>query len=497
MSVIRKPQPRRTVLRGVAGVAVGLPWLEAMAPVTRKQARAAAFEAPKRLVIWHEGCGTHIPSWLPTGGETDFELSPILKPLERHKKDLIVLQGLRGAHMHGHGWMPSILTARPTVGKNDVGGPSIDQHIVKSLGLAEKTKIPSLQLGVNDYLGETLNFAGPGQGLPAQSNPYAVFKQIFGELAGLDDGQANRLRAVRRSILDSVRQNAGTFSMKLGTADRKKLDGHLEAVRQIEKTIDDTKTAPGATCKTPDMGMQIKWDDDNNAPMLGKLQMDLLVMALACDVTRVITLKWNSGGGGVSNPRKDRTHRWIPGGEGGWHGVSHAWMGSAEKITRIETWYNEQLAYMVDKMVAVSEAGRRLLDNLTIFCGNEHGPGTEDWVSSHYALCMPYLLVGSCGGYFKTGRNLLYGDSAKLPFAKVSGGGFGTYTGGPMAGKRPEGETVHWGTYDRPWNNQLFVSLMNAMGVAGDTFGVPIMRGTEQQVVPPTMNTGPLARLRG
>jgi hypothetical protein len=464
-----------------------------MAP---RKATAAAFDAPKRLVIWHEGVGTHIPNWVPTGGETDFELSPILKPLERHRKDLIVLQGIKGAHMHAHTLMPSELTARPTASNakgpiDDAQGPSIDQHIVKSLGLADKTKIPSLQLGVNDYLGETLNWAGPGAPLRAQSNPYTVFKQVFGEFTGVDDAQANRLRGVRKSILDSIRQNAASISMKLGAEDRRKIDTHLEAVRQIEKDIDNTKAAPGATCKTPDMGMQIKWDDDNNAPMLGKLQMDLMVMALACDITRVGTIKWNSGGGGVGNPRKDRSHRWIPGADGGWHGVSHTWGGSAEKITKIETWYNEQLAYMVDKLAAVSEAGRRLLDNMVVLSTNEHGPGTEDWAWSHYARCVPYTLIGSCGGYFKTGRNMGFGDMRKVPCVKAGAG----YTGGPLTGKSPDGDTVNWAEMTKPWSNQLFVSLMNAMGVPGDTFGVEVTKGPEGQTILPSATRGPLANL--
>src|SRR5262245_39727400 len=139
MTVMTKPIGRRTVLRGAGGAVVALPWLEAMAP-----RRAKAALAPKRFVVWHAGIGTVPDKWCPTGGETDFQLSPILSPLERHKQDLIVIQGLRLLYGYGHN-LGANLTGRDCVNSDsnmDIAtGPSIDQYIVQNLGLAQQTRI--------------------------------------------------------------------------------------------------------------------------------------------------------------------------------------------------------------------------------------------------------------------------------------------------------------------------------------------------------------------
>src|SRR5262245_45938154 len=94
-----KPLNRRTFLRGLGGAAISLPFLNAM---ENKQVIAAPF--PKRLVIFFSANGTIPGNWTPAGGESDFTLGPILAPLEPHKQDLLILQGLdnEAAH-HGPG----------------------------------------------------------------------------------------------------------------------------------------------------------------------------------------------------------------------------------------------------------------------------------------------------------------------------------------------------------------------------------------------------------
>jgi len=120
---------RRAVLRGAAGAVVALPLLEAMWP---RRARAVP-PVPRRFLVWSTPNGTVLDRWVckVDRDETDFGLSDILAPLERHKGDLIGIQNLRQHGGHAHGLQAS-LTARPFVargGNNYATGISVDQLV--------------------------------------------------------------------------------------------------------------------------------------------------------------------------------------------------------------------------------------------------------------------------------------------------------------------------------------------------------------------------------
>ena len=80
---------RRSMLRGLGGTIVGLPFLEHFAP---REAQAA--ELPKRILFLTTPNGTDPAAHWPSGGETDFTLSNILSPLEPYRDRLLVLRGV-------------------------------------------------------------------------------------------------------------------------------------------------------------------------------------------------------------------------------------------------------------------------------------------------------------------------------------------------------------------------------------------------------------------
>jgi hypothetical protein len=439
---------RRTFLRGLGGVAIGLPLLNAMgcgrgggggAPRARKT--AALGEAPKRFVVFFSANGTIPENWRPTGTETAFALSTILAPLEPHKDQLVIIDGVDmessnhgpgDGHQKGMGHMLTgieLLEGTEFTGGNGElvgwgGGISVDQAIANQIG--GTTRFRSLELGVQvsgASVWSRMSYLGADQPIPPEDSPYSTFDRVFGDL-GADPLGLAELRAKRHSVLDTVQDDYTALSSRLGNEDRVKVEAHLAAIRDIELRLDNGAEI-GGSCAIPSVDGGIDLDANDNFPLVGRMQMDLLVMALACDLTRVASLQWSNS---VSNKRF--TWLGIPDGH---HDLSH--LGDSDtvaiqKITDINRWYSEQFGYLLQKMKEIPEGEGTMLDNTLVIWCNELGKG-----NSHTRMNAPFVLAGGAGGALRTGRFLQYGGTVP--------------------------------------HNDLLVSCMNAMGVDVDTFGNP------------------------
>jgi len=396
-----RPLPRRRFLRGAAGAAgaaLALPLLDAFVPA---KARAATF--PKRLVVVFSANGTVPDAWTPTGTETNFTLSDILAPLAPHQDQLVVLAGIDAeSSYHGPGdnshWngMGHMLTGTELVDLGGSvywgGGISVDQFLAAQIG--QKTRFPSIELAVEDApatVASRMSYLGAGQPVPPEPDPTKVFHRLFD---GLTPAQIDQ----RRSVLDSVKDDYATLAPKLGAADRQKIDAHLDALRAVEKGLE--KSGP-VTCAGPEIGR----DDVRDVPACGKDQMDMLVRALACDLTRVATLQWSIS---VSMTRMT----WL-GITDAHHDLSHQSLDDPsvhDKLVQINRWYAGQLAYLLAAMRAVPEGDGTLLDHSLVVWCNELALGQV-----HSRRGMPYVLAGGAGGAIKTGRFLQYGTAAGQP----------------------------------------------------------------------------------
>jgi hypothetical protein len=425
------------MLRGLGGAAIALPWLEAMTP---RRARAATGPT-KRFIVMFSANGTIPPAWTPAPGasETDFTLSPILSPLEAHKPDLVVISGLEqkggggDGHQTGMGGMLTgqMLNAGPFagVGAAPAGwpmGPSVDQRIADAL--AVPTKLRSLELGVQvgaaDNWGRMI-YRAANQPLPPDDDPASIYARVFSDLH-TDPAVLARLRRRRQSILDGVGAQFTRISARVGSADRQRLDAHLTAVREIESRLTTDLVVSNAACHDPVI-TSVPATANDSFPAVGALQMDLLTMALACDITRVASLQWSRS---VSQTR----FSWLSITEGH-HDLSHRPdddLGAVDKLTRINTWYAQQLASLISRLKTTPDgSGGTLFDNTLILWCNELAKG-----NTHGRAGAPYVLAGGVGGALRTGRFLRY-DGQSLP------------------------------------HNNLLVSILNAMDVPDRTFGKP------------------------
>ncbi|MEQ9322699.1 MAG: DUF1552 domain-containing protein, partial [Polyangiaceae bacterium] len=229
-----------------------------------------------------------------------------------------------------------------------------------------------------------------------------------------------------KSVLDAVIKDYEAFNGKLGYDDRQRLEQHLEAIREVEKRL-DAVGGFGEACELPIIDSPgSAYEQESNYPVTGRAQMDLLVMALACDITRVASLQWsravsnvNFGNLGVPQQLSE-----------GHHSLSHYDdnQGAAQADLLEINKNTEQFAYLLGKMDAIQEGDGTMLDNTVVVWVNELGKG-----NSHTRNDIPFLLAGGCQGYFETGRAL-------------------DLNGAP--------------------HGQLLVSIANAMDVPITTFGV-------------------------
>lgn len=386
--------------------------------------------------------GTVPPAFWPDETGDEFTLKPILEPLAPFKDRLLVLKGMsnrvRGdgdSHMRG---MSCLLTGKELFPGNIQGGSdtpagwasgiSIDQELKNFLQAEEatRTRFGSLELGVavpdRADPWTRWSYAGPNQPVAPIDDPYKVLGKLYGRMKD---------RETLGSILDDVLDDIRTVASRISSDDRSLLDQHLAFVREMEADLqrdaDVTLDHPA-----PELDPDVEMKNDN-IPRITAMQTDLLVNAFANDLARVGSIQFTNS---VGQARM----KWL-GIEEGHHSLSHDPDLNAEsqdKLTRINTWFCEQLAALAGKLAAMPEPGGEgtMLDHTTIVWTNELGKG-----NSHSLDEIPFVLVGGGLG-FRSGRSLNLGGAAHnrlwLAFAHAMGHGIETFgnpalcEGGPL-----------------------------------------------------------------
>lgn len=417
--------PRRTVLRGAGTLAIALPWLEAMG--TPSVARAATFA--KRFVTVYTPGGSVVDNgfgenrWRPTGTENEFTLSPILAPLEPIRNKLLVVDGLAMRSAVGEQHQSGIvawLTGTPQAGggRGYAAGPSIDQVIASRL--AGQTPLSSLQVAVRWATGKSHGLLHPINAMhfedddafspiPPRLDPREIFSDLFGALDvdTADDALVRRER--KKSILDFVDRRMSGLLPRLGARDQQKIDQHLTKVRELEKSlaniavqsdvcsipiaVDTSDYNPFSGSDSADDGSIQDVATDEAIPKVGKFMMDMLVMALACDITPVVSLQW-------SDTEAKHTFPWL-GLNQHHHFYQHDGGFRPAECEQIAIWYSEQHAYLLQELDAVDMGGHTLLDETVVFFGSELAqPPT------HGKDDMPFMLAGGSRTGLRGGRFL-------------------------------------------------------------------------------------------
>jgi hypothetical protein len=454
-----KPIKRRALLRGsLAGacVSIALPALEAMMSPRGSRvlfagtAEGASEAPPVRLLTVMFRNGVLMSKWTPSTAGKNYELPACLTPLEARKSQINVITGLfnpgpaaasvGGGHARGSGAFANGLPITAT----GASGISVDQIAARELGGA--TRLRSLVVAPEghptqaDYDGASdscnhLSWTDKNTPVPPEVDPVALFDRLFAD--GVDPGAAAALRLHRKSVLDAVMSDIERLNKRLGASDKKRLDAHLSAVRDLElqaAAVSNGCETPERPVATDETGVQKPFASEKRV----KLMMDLVVQAMACDLTR-----FGSFSLGLDVlPRlfekfgERRDH----------HSISHDGSQANEKVIEEYSRYQvEVFAYLLDRMAEVDEGGdKSLLDNSVVYFANQIAIG-----DLHTHDNLPVILAGSAGGQIPTGRHIhLLGDKI-IP--------------GRRDGTQHIGRSV----------NDLFLTLLRCVGVTGvSTFGL-------------------------
>ncbi|MHC4995628.1 MAG: DUF1552 domain-containing protein [Planctomycetota bacterium] len=439
---------RRHFLRGL-GACVTLPALESFGALKEIAANAKAATpattatgAPLRMGFLYFPNGAIQDVWRPEGAGVDYKLNKTMKPIQAFRDDFQIISGFE----HKNGWAgpdgagdharanATILTgARPykTAGADIKLGVSVDQ--VAADHVKDLTRFPSLELscdairksgscdsGYSCAYQYNLAWRTETSPLAPESNPRLVFERLFGTGSAKDRQRNHKMRQQqRRSILDLVMQDARQMRGQLGRNDQHKVDEYLTGIRDIERRIEASERfgpLPNPRQQAPE-GVP----DDYETHI--RLMFDMLHLAYQTDSTRVATFL-------LAHDGSNRSFNEIGVAEGH-HSLSHHNYDEVKmaKIRKIDLFYTRQFGYFLHRMKNTEDVdGHSLLHNSMILYTSGHSDA-----SRHRHDNLPAVLAGHAGGAAKNGRHTQL--DRKTPMTN------------------------------------LFVSMLNHMGVHDETFG--------------------------
>ena len=415
MFITKKHLPRRTFLKGM-GASLALPLLDAMIPSMTALANTPASPSRlRRLGFVYIPMGCDITRWTPPGEEKLVELSPSLSPLASVKEHVTIISNMElrnaypGTHATSNAAFLSAARAKRTESTDYYLGTTVDQIAAEQI--CRDTQLPSLELAMdliavvgqcdNGYAcvyQNCLSWSSPTTPLPPEAHPRIVFEQLFGE--GGSTVERRSALQTRASLLDSVTEEFARLRKTLGPSDRTRVSQYLEAVRDVERRIQQSDAAAAGN-ELPDLdrplGVPSSYADH------ARLMFDLQRLALQGDITRVVTFQLARETSkrtypeiGVNDPHHPLTH----------HGNDPE---KIAKVAQINRFHVSLFAEFLEKLRDTPESDGSLLDHVLYMYGSGMGnPNLHDHTN------LPIIVAGGAAGNMQGGRHLKYGQAKPL-----------------------------------------------------------------------------------
>ncbi|MFM7036414.1 MAG: DUF1552 domain-containing protein [Planctomycetaceae bacterium] len=385
---------RRSVIRGLAGVSLALPALEAMG-------REIAEQVPRRFCAMYTANGMSLPSddnkipewsWFPRTEGADFEFGQSTLPLAPFRSHLSFLGGLHHSagvladpHMCSDMWLTGAPLHNPKPGTFNTAG--LDQ--VVALHTRQYCRQPSLVLSIDAGVGflsrtGTISWNLQGKPLPAENNPRRVFDRLFRGDTGSADSQRARLEG-RIRLVDAVLEGTRQLNARLGAADRRRMDQYLTSLDEIEGRLTASERWLNVPLKPQDHShLNLDVTNEDAPADYYRNMFDLIALAFDADITRSVTFMLNREDGmGISDtfPLKlglTRTH----------HSLSHATDRDGQlEFAKYDQFLSQQLAGFLARLQSYSDVSGTVLDNTIVL----YGSGCS---TTHNPTNLPTLIAG-------------------------------------------------------------------------------------------------------
>ena len=442
---------RRNILRGMmkgSAVVVGLPLLDLFLD-GNGEALASGAPIPTRFGTWFWGCGVNTARWFPGKLGNGYDLKEELRPIAPYRDKVSIFSNFncildgKPNLVHWSGVMATLSGTAPVKGGVSGGtseAPTIDCLIADHIGRG--TRFRSLEVACTGQSSVSYSMRKGSTVNPSEVDPINLYKRLFG--AEFQDPNRAHFTPdpkvmTRQSVLSSVKDDRDELMRSLGSADRQRVDQYFTSVRQVEQQLGQLleKPAPAKACALPQQPDRIElgptWDVAMQAhDLLGQL----VVMALACNQTRVFNVALSNAG---SNLRK-------AGDPVAFHELTHEEpvdekLGYQPKATFFIEKSMETFASMLKMMDAVPEGDGTLLDHSLVLATSE-----SNFAKIHSVDNLPIMVAGRAGGKWKAGQHVSgNGDPSSrvgLTIQQVLGMPTTSWGEGAMRTSKPIGEVL-------------------------------------------------------
>ncbi len=246
---------------------------------------------------------------------------------------------------------------------------SIDQQIASVLGAT--TPYESYTLGVQVNPQEGIGRKS-GDAVPAQNSPAAAYAQLFG--AAPPPGDTEGFLARKRSVMDVNRAALAELKGKLGAFERETLEKHEVALQNVEtRLIESVSAEPAEGCDAPAWnanGYPTEGGQDGAFAHQAELQSDIIVAALQCGITNVMTLQlgWHQ----AEWYAHDTDFR------GNHHNSCHG--ATAVENAEMTNYLSRCVAYLINRLVQEDDPaapGTKMIDNTVVVQVTDMGDGQD------------------------------------------------------------------------------------------------------------------------
>jgi hypothetical protein len=394
----------------------------------------------------------------PTGTGETFVLKPHMAPLEAARNDIIVFKNLTLKRGSGN--------AHKAASFSSFGlgvTTSIDQQYATFLN--GTAPLASLEIAIGQTSGGGGVIPGlsqvNGTFIPGVKNPLAAYQRIADRIAGgspppstgtptmSTPASAEQALLRRKSVLDFILADVNSFKGRLGPEEAIKMNTYLASLRTLEIAVGNTIPGTPGTPAMPTTDNSCSKIEAptlstntlmNDMPAHSRIYLDVIAMAFACNITRVASAMW---GGGENNEQIKFGNINIP----AWHSLSHGDPDgpSGQQIINMQAYLAGEFLYFIQKLKTFSDGGFSLLDNTAAVLCTQNG-SSQNGLTGNFAATdhppehSPFVVAGSCGGAWKTGRlidlsgryqNDVYLSIAQAIGMKVTSVGLASWCQGP------------------------------------------------------------------